>query len=145
MIAIDTNVLVSAHRGDSQWHAPARRALGELSGQGRFWGIPSACLSEFLSVVTGFRGAVQPTPVEIAIQQAQEWLGSGGAAILHGGQNHAQTLFDLALAAKIRGGQFHDARIAAICLENGVAELWTADRDFSRFPGLKTRNPLVAA
>lgn len=46
-------------------------------------------------------------------------------------------------AASIRGAQVHDARIAALCLFHGVAELWTADRDFQRFPNLKTRNPLV--
>jgi len=37
----------------------------------------------------------------------------------------------------------HDARIAAICLENGVVELWSADRDLGRFAGLKVVNPLV--
>jgi uncharacterized protein len=143
VIALDTNVLVAAHRDDSLWHASATKAVNELVSQGRIWGIPVACLSEFLSVVTGIRGVAPPTPVETAIEQVQEWLGNGGGVILHSGQNHAQTLFDLALAAKIRGGQFHDARIAAICIENGVTELWTADRDFSRFPQLKTRNPLV--
>jgi hypothetical protein len=47
------------------------------------------------------------------------------------------------LGGKIRGGMIHDARIAALCIHYGVRELWTADRDFSRFPGLKTRNPLA--
>jgi predicted nucleic acid-binding protein len=42
------------------------------------------------------------------------------------------------------GGQVHDARIAAICLDNAVRELWSADRDFNRFPGLTVRNPLIA-
>ena len=78
------------------------------------------------------------------LKQAAEWLRAPSASLLHCGVGHAKTLFDLARAAKIRGGQFHDARIAAICIENGVTELWTADRDFSRFPQLKTRNPLVA-
>ena len=44
---------------------------------------------------------------------------------------------------KVQGGMVHDARIAALCLDHGVAELWSADRDFSRFPSLRTRNPLV--
>lgn len=47
-------------------------------------------------------------------------------------------------AASIRGGQVHDARVAALCVFHGVTELWSADRDFQRFPGLKTRNPLIA-
>ena len=36
----------------------------------------------------------------------------------------------------------HDARVAALCIAHGVTELWTADRDFGRFPDLVTRNPL---
>ena len=36
-----------------------------------------------------------------------------------------------------------DARIAALCLSHGVSELWSADRDFSRFPDIAVRNPLV--
>jgi predicted nucleic acid-binding protein len=43
---------------------------------------------------------------------------------------------------KIVGPQVHDARVAGLCLLHGISELWTADRDFSRFPGLKVRNPL---
>jgi predicted nucleic acid-binding protein len=54
-----------------------------------------------------------------------------------------EKLRELALAAKLSGPRIHDARIAALCLHHGVRELWTADRDFSMFPKLKTRNPLV--
>ena len=46
---------------------------------------------------------------------------------------------------RIAGGRVHDARIAAVCLNHRVSELWTADRDFSLFPELKTRNPLLGA
>jgi predicted nucleic acid-binding protein len=45
--------------------------------------------------------------------------------------------------ARIDGPRVHDARIAALCLRHGITELWTADRDFSRFPTLRVRNPLV--
>lgn len=144
MIAVDTNLLVYAHRADGQWHMPAKAALRELAEGSLLWGIPSPCLSEFLAVVTGFKLPILATPLEQALKQAAEWLRAPSASLLHCGVGHAKTLFDLARAAKIRGGQFHDARIAAICIENGVTELWTADRDFSRFPQLKTRNPLVA-
>jgi predicted nucleic acid-binding protein len=44
---------------------------------------------------------------------------------------------------RISGPQVHDARVAAICQDHGVRELWTADRDFGRFPALKVRNPFV--
>jgi predicted nucleic acid-binding protein len=35
--------------------------------------------------------------------------------------------------------------IATLCLQHSVAELWTNDRDFARFRGLKIVNPLVEA
>jgi predicted nucleic acid-binding protein len=46
-------------------------------------------------------------------------------------------------AAKVTGPQIHDARVAALCVQHGVGELWSADRDFSRFPDLTVVNPLV--
>jgi hypothetical protein len=52
-------------------------------------------------------------------------------------------LRDLALSCKISGPRIHDAHIAALCLHHGVSELWTSDRDFSMFPKLRTRNPLL--
>ena len=143
MIALDTNLLVYAHRADTHWHARARALVTDLAQGSAPWGIPSPCLSEFLAVVTGFRAPVTPTPLETALAQAREWLRAPGVQLLHSGRAHAQTLLDLASAARLKGGQFQDARIAAICIENAVAELWAADRDFSRFPALRTRNPLV--
>ena len=65
------------------------------------------------------------------------------AHILHSGSQHWQVLSELTRKAKLQGGQFHDARIAAICIENSVSVLWSADRDFGRFKALKTLNPLV--
>ncbi len=43
---------------------------------------------------------------------------------------------------RVKGPMVHDARVAALCIAHGVTEFWTADRDFSRFPGLVARNPL---
>ena len=46
-------------------------------------------------------------------------------------------------AGRVAGAQVHDARVAALCRRHGIRELWTADRDFSRFPDLTVRNPLI--
>jgi uncharacterized protein len=62
--------------------------------------------------------------------------------LLAEGPKYWETLKELSLKAKLQGPMVHDARIAALCLHHGVNELWTADRDFSRFAALKTRNPL---
>ena len=39
----------------------------------------------------------------------------------------------------------HDAHIVALCLEHGVSEIITGDRDFSRFEGLKIVNPFAGS
>jgi hypothetical protein len=56
---------------------------------------------------------------------------------------HWDTLRNLLERGKVAGPRVHDARVAAICLQHAVEELWSADRDFSRFPALRVRNPLV--
>lgn len=53
-------------------------------------------------------------------------------------------LLDLVGDGRITGQQVHDARIAALCLYHGIEELWSADRDFNRFPELRVRNPLIS-
>ncbi len=49
----------------------------------------------------------------------------------------------LLLGGLIVGPRVHDARIVGLCQEHGVSELWTADRDFSRLPGITVLNPLI--
>jgi uncharacterized protein len=88
--------------------------------------------------------AVLPaSTTEEAFAQIEVWMSNGNLKLLGEGPSHMQTLKMLSLEGKVKSANIHDARIAAICLQHGVSELWTADRDFSRFPKLKTRNPLV--
>jgi len=63
--------------------------------------------------------------------------------LLGEGPDHFKRLESLALAAKATGPMIHDARIAALCLSHGVRQLLSTDRDFSRFPALRVKNPLV--
>lgn len=142
MIALDTNFLVHAHRMDSPHHGQAyAQALALMQGHGA-WGIPNPCISEFLNIVTHPRIYQQPTPVSQALAQIDAWLESPSGSILHSGLRFWPTLKEIAAQGQLRGGQYHDARIAAVCIENSVAQLWTVDRDFSRYPQLKIFNPL---
>ncbi len=54
----------------------------------------------------------------------------------------ANALERIARPALLQGALVHDARVAALCLFHGVRVLWSADRDFSRFPELTVLNPL---
>ncbi len=70
------------------------------------------------------------------------WLESPVAALLAETDAHWSVLQDQLRKGQVRGPLVHDARVAALCIAHGVTEFWTADRDFSRFPGLAARNPL---
>ncbi len=142
MIAADTNILVYAHRSDSEWYEPARTCIRSLA-EGRItWGIPWPCVHEFLSIVTHPKIYDPPTGLDAAIDQINAWLGSPVAILLAETESHWEILSDQLSIGQIRGPMVHDARVAAICISHGVNEFWTVDRDFSRFPELPTRNPL---
>lgn len=143
MIAVDTNVLVHAHRRDSGWHVAARQAVTGLAEGSGPWAIPWPCLHEFFAIVTHRRIWAPPSPVGSALGQVEAWLESPTVALLGEGETYWPRLHDLVRAGHVDGPRIHDARVAALCLDHGVQELWTADRDFSRFPALATRNPLV--
>ena len=142
MIATDTNILVYAHRADSEWHEQARSNLATLAEGRVSWGLPWPCLHEFLAIVTHSRIYDPPSTVEESVVQVEAWLESPVAELLTEGGLHWQSLKNLLRKGRVRGPLVHDARIAALCLVHGVTEFWTADRDFSRFPDLVARNPL---
>lgn len=143
MIAADTNLLVYAHRKDNPFHAAARSAVASLAEGRASWAIPWPCLHEFYSVVTHPRIYSPPSTPAEAVTQIDYWLESPRLLLLSENGEHWTQLRGLIGKARPQGPMVHDARIAALCLCHGVRELWSADRDFSRFPDLRVRNPLV--
>jgi uncharacterized protein len=144
VIAVDTNLLVYAHREDSPWHAAAYARVTELAEGRAPWAIPWPCVHEFLAIVTHPRIYAPPTPLPNALDQVDAWLESPSVALLAESAGYWSELKPLLRDGRIAGPQVHDARVAALCRLHGVRELWTADRDFGRFGGLEFRNPLVS-
>jgi toxin-antitoxin system PIN domain toxin len=144
MIALDTNVLVYAHREDSPWHDVAAARIVELAEGRTPWAIPWPCLHEFLAIVTHPRIYAPPTPLAAALDQVEAWLESPSLVLLSESEEYWPELRATLQDGRVAGAQVHDARIAALCKLHGVQALWTADRDFGRFPGLTVRNPLVS-
>ena len=142
LIAVDTNLLVYAHRRESRLHVAAREVLRELAEGDRAWAIPWPCCYEFLSVVTNHRiWREAATPSHYAWQQLQVWTASPSNRLLGETDDFLEILGVLVQRPRVRGAIVHDARIAAICLAHGVEFLLTRDRDFSLFPELDRRDP----
>jgi toxin-antitoxin system PIN domain toxin len=143
VIGVDTNILIYAHRFDSPFNQVAFERLTELANGAAAWGIPWPCLHEFLAIVTHPRIFSPPTSLERALGQIDIWLESPSLALLTESPTHWSTLRALLVESSVIGPRVHDARIMALCRQHGVRELWSADRDFSRFAGVTVVNPLV--
>jgi len=143
VIVVDTNLLVYAHRRDSPWHDAAGKTISELAEGSSLWGIPWPSIHEFLAIVTHPRIYNPPTPLVDALAQVDAWILSPYLILLSETEGYWQKLQPLLKQGRIVGAHVHDAHIAAICSLHGVRELWTADRDFARFPTLTVRNPMI--
>ncbi len=145
MIAIDTNLLIYAHREDAEFHKQAIKALCDLSESDQRWSIPWPCIHEFVAITTHPKIFDPPSPIAKALQAIEAWLDCPRCETIGEETGYFSVLQQLATKGKVVGPMIHDARIAAICINNDVHELWTTDRDFSRFPSLKTRNPIISS
>ena len=139
MIAVDTNILVYAHRADSPFHEAALERIISLA----LWAIPWPCLHEFLAIVTHPRIYAPQTPLARALEQIDAWVESPILRLLAETETHWAKLRTLLAQARIAGPRVHDARIVALCRQHGVRELWSADRDLGRYPELRVVNPLI--
>lgn len=141
MIAIDTNLLVYAHRAGVPEHRAAKRAIERASTQGR-WGFAVACLAEFWAVVTHPSSTGRPSmPTEAAAYL--EALAAAGAEMWEPGAGFGARLVQLAADLGVSGPRVFDLQIGLIAFERGATELWTADARFIKLPGLRLHNPLV--
>ena len=145
MIAIDTNLLVYAHREDSEFHSVAAQKLEELAQGKATWGLPWPCVHEFLAVVTHPRIYRPPTPLARALEYVKSWREAPSLHLIGEVAGYWEVLESLLIVGRVAGARVHDARIVALCRQHGVTELWSADRDLTRFAGLKVVNPLVGS
>ena len=142
MIAIDTNLLVYAHRSRTPQHRAARRAIERAAAQGP-WGFAVASLAEFWAVVTHPSSEGRPsTPAEASAYLRA--LADAGAEIWEPGAGFGARLAQLAVDLEVSGPRVFDLQIALTAFERGATDLWSADARFVRLPGLRLHNPLSA-
>ena len=144
MVAIDTNVLVYAHRRESRHHTMSLELMRMLAEGPNAWAIPWPCVYEFFSVVTNpriWKDAASSS--DQAWKQLEAWAGSPANSLLGETDDFLTVLEGFMRRPRVRGPIVHDARVAAVCVAHGVEALLTADRDFALFPELATRNPFA--
>jgi toxin-antitoxin system PIN domain toxin len=137
MIAVDTNILVYAHRVEAPKHKRALQWLTSLAEGTLPWGLPVFCLGEFVRVVTHRAIFDPPSTLDQALQAVAGLLESPGIRLLTPSSNYPQLLEGMLRSAQATGNLVFDAQIAAVCRENGVSRLLTEDRDFARFADIE--------
>jgi toxin-antitoxin system PIN domain toxin len=144
MILTDVNVLVYAHREDAPGHLAYREWLENLINGDQAYGFSDLVFSGFLRVVTHPRVFNPPSDLTSAFAFIQILRSQPNAVSISPGSRHWAIFKSLSEAAGVKGNLFPDAYLAALAIESG-SEWITTDRDYSRFPGLKWRHPLIGA
>ena len=144
MILVDANLLLYAYHPQDQRHAAAKTWLeGVLSGIEPV-GFAWLTLWAFLRISTNTRVFERPLLPTEANAAVSSWLARRVTSILEPEERYWGILRGLLQDDQVKGALVMDAALAALALEHG-AILHTTDKDFSRFSGLRWRNPLAAA
>ena len=143
MIAIDTNILIYAHRAGCQENKPAQRAIEEAIHHSHGWGIPLPCISEFWAQVTHPHYPGDPSTPSQARSFLHELIHSGRGKILMPNLAIAEQMMDVACDYNLQGHRFFDLQIGLTALHQGAGRLWTHDQNFIHIPGLTIEDPLL--
>jgi uncharacterized protein len=141
VIVLDANLLLYAYDSDSDKHAKARAWVEEAFSGASPVGLPWQTLSAFMRIVTNPRlTGKRFTPAEV-VEIVDQWVKQPNVRLLGPGDNHWSFLRQMIADGQVRGPLITDAQLAALTVEHGGV-LHTTDRDFSRFPGLRWKNPI---
>lgn len=141
MIALDTNLLVYAHRSAVAEHRPAQQAITRARRAPGGWGFSLPVVGEFWSVVTHPAAPGRPSTASEA-RRFLAGLDAAGAETWVPGAGFAARLARLADDLSILGPRVFDLQIALMAFEGGATELWTTDRRFVSISGLRVVQPL---
>jgi uncharacterized protein len=141
VIVLDANILLYAYDSSSARHSQSRAWVEHVFSEEALVGIPWQTVSAFLRIVTD---ASLPGPrftTEEAARVVDRWLEQPNVRFLAPGEEHWSLLRPMLIAGQARGPMVTDAGLAALTVEHGGV-LYSTDRDFARFPGLRWSNPL---
>jgi toxin-antitoxin system PIN domain toxin len=136
MIAVDTNILIYAHREEFPQHAAAVNRITTLATGAAPWGVPVFCLGEFIRVVTHRKILTPPSSTQQAIDFIDALATSESFRVLLPDAAYWSELRAILIGSRVSGNLAFDAQIAAICQRDG-AVLLTQDRDFATL-GIQT-------
>lgn len=143
MILVDANLLLYAEDSLAEHHDAARNWWDtQLSGSeavGLCWPV----LNAFIRIGTNARLHQRPLTLKEAIERVQSWLNQPCVRIVHPTEGHWTIFQQMLRSGNAVGNLVSDAHLAALAVEHNSV-LQSTDADFSRFRGLKWKNPIAS-
>lgn len=141
MKVLDVNLLLYGLDQTSPRHERARPWLEQTLSGSQTVALPWSVLLAFVRLSTRAAVFTHPLSSQEALDLVDAWLALPAVTVIHPGRRHAAILRELLGEAGTAGNLVTDAHLAALAIEHG-AELCSCDADFSRFSGLRWRDPL---
>jgi uncharacterized protein len=142
MILVDANILFYAEDSLSEHHEAARTWWdARLSGSepvGLCWPVVNA----FIRISTNARLHQRPLTLKEAIERVQSWFEQSCVSLVHPTDQHWTIFQQMLRIGNAVGNLASDAHLAALAVEHNCV-LHSTDADFSRFRGLKWKNPIA--
>jgi len=142
VIVPDANLLLYAYDSRSELQPAASRWLGRALSGTEIVGFSWLSVGAFLRISTNPRLGRDLLPMAQATRIVDAWLAVQSVRLIVPGEGHWGLLKELLIAGRVQGPVTTDAQLAALTIEHGGV-LYTTDRDFARFPGLRWAHPLL--
>ncbi len=142
MILPDVNVLIYSFRQDSPNYPLCGAWLAQVLASPSPFGLSPLALSALVRITTNSRSFSEPSSHDEAFGFCQDLMDQPNCRLIEPGPRHWDIFRRVCVEANIKGSMISDAWYAALAIEHGC-EWITLDRDFARFPGLRSRAPTV--
>ena len=141
MIIPDANLLIYAYDNRAPYHQQARKWWEEALSGTEAVGIPWIVVLAFTRLMTHPQICENPLPAGTVREIVLKWTQFPHVRLLSPSDNSLETFFDLLADAGMGGNLSTDALITLHAREHS-ARIYTNDRDFARFKGIRVVNPL---
>jgi len=140
---VDANILVYASNESAKEHARAKNLVdGLVAGPALttlFWPV----LLSYLRIVTHPRIFERPLPPDIAASAIDRLISAPTVQIVGEGPTFWAAYRSIDIGQAIKGNDVPDAAIVALMIANGVSTIYTRDRGFRRFDGIRVIDPFA--
>lgn len=144
MIAVDTNLLIYAHRAATPQHERARQAIERAASLPKGFGVAVFCLAEFWGVVTHPAAAGRPSSAAEVTAFFQTLTQHANMQLWSPKKDFGNRLLREASQLGVHGRRIFDLQIGITARDHGATEIWTHDAGFVALPGIVVIDPLAA-